>query len=89
MKKVADRQDRPGTVSELAAFTKLEEIWTRYRDDDMAKRAVTDTASHTPLSRMIVIAVLYCGNSTITKKIPLEEVGRFEKDFYYNGAVTG
>ena len=27
------------------------------------------------------IAVLYCGTHGLLKKIPLEEVGRFEKDF--------
>ncbi len=86
MKKVAGSlKIDQAQYQELAAFTKfggdMDAVTMMTIDKGQKNEQLLIQPVHTPMSVAHQIAVLYCGTHGLLKKIPLEKVHRFEKEF--------
>ncbi|NMB06104.1 MAG: F0F1 ATP synthase subunit alpha, partial [Bacteroidales bacterium] len=86
MKKVAGSlKIDQAQYQELAAFTKfggdMDAVTMMTIDKGQKNEQLLIQPVHTPMRVEHQIAVLYCGTHGLLKKIPLVEVGRFEKEF--------
>lgn len=86
MKKVAGSlKIDQAQYQELAAFTKfggdMDAVTMMTIDKGQKNEQLLIQPVHTPMSVEHQIALLYCGTHGLLKKIPLEEVNRFEREF--------
>lgn len=86
MKKVAGTlKIDQAQYQELAAFTKfggdMDAVTMMTIDKGQKNEQLLIQPVHTPMSVEHQIAVLYCGTHGLLKKIPLEQVSRFEREF--------